>query len=752
MQKKLDVKKTIKCIIIGLMCLSLIFCIVKILVPCRTYEFTGESVFTEGQAEAGRVVYAGISLPVGIYVCELSYESESDAKAYVNVRDTSVYSGGLLSIGEPVYSGLSGTSFDFYLFESTESLSVAVNYEGEGALSIGSLKIVETNGIWLRTTVILMFAFLIILGLQLFKKYDAAHEDSGTRRLVLFGILVISFVASIPYFYDGLITGADLGYHLQRIEGIKDALVTGQFPVRIEPRWVFNHGYADAIFYCNFFLYLPAVLRLCGFTVTESYVAYAVSMNLACTVVSYWSYSRLFKDKKLGLVLSALYTLSIFHLYKFTITGAIGEGSAFVFLPLIVYGLYLIFEEDVSIKSYKYSFFVLGFGLAGVFQTHVLTSEISAFIMFLVCLIFLPRLFKEKRFLKLIEGGLLAVGLSLWYLVPFADYYLTQDIKIHHASARRIQEMGTLLPQLFHHFWTNGSRSNHEGGMQYSHPLGVGSLLFVTAVIFAGLLFAGVFKKDKSREKHFSVRALILSAITLFMSTCYFPWDFLQDTSSTAASLVSSLQFPNRMLGYGTAFLVVVIGFVLSHFEKEKVSFYRIGLACVLIFLSTSYMYLTDSVTSDADYKHIYNEEGMGFGYISGAEYLIYGTDAEKLTFAKPEASEQISITDYEKKGLKISLSAVNDSKEEGEILLPVLMYKGYEVTSGEGVTLLDGENHLISLKIPAGYEGGVTVNYVEPVYWRIAEILTLATYACCIWYFVRFLKQSKALKGGLAS
>ena len=730
----------------------MLFCIVKLFVPCRTYEFIGKSVFTEGQAEAGRVVYEGISLPVGIYVCELSYECESDNKATVNVRDTSVYSGGLLSIGESLYSGLSSTSFDFCLFESTASLSVVVDYEGEGALSIGSLKIVETNGIWLRTIVILVFVLLLILGAKLFKKYDTSHEDSSLRRLVLFGILTISLVASIPYLYDGLITGADLGYHLQRIEGIKDAITTGQFPVRIEPRWVFNHGYANAIFYCNFFLYLPAILRLCGFTVTESYVVYALSMNLACTVVSYWSYSRLFKDKKLGLVLSALYTLSIFHLYKFTITGAIGEGSAFVFLPLVVYGLYLIFEEETSGKSYKYSFFVLGLGLAGIFQTHVLTSEISAFIMVLVCLIYLPRLFKEKRFLKLIEGGLLAAGWSLWYLVPFADYYLTQDIKIHHASARRIQEMGAQIPQLFHHFWMNGSRSNNEGGMQYSHPLGVGSLFFIAAVIFAAMLFTGVFKKDESREKHFAVRALILSGITLFMSTCYFPWDYIQDTSSIAASLVSSLQFPNRMLGYGTAFLVVVAGFVLSYFKKEKVSFYRMGLVTVLIFLSTSYMYLTDSVTADADYKYLYNEEGMGFGYISGAEYVIYGTDTEKLTFAKPIADENITITDYEKNGLKISLSAVNDSKEAGEILLPVLMYKGYEVTSGDGVTLSDGENHLISLNIPAGFEGSVTVNFVEPAYWRIAEILTLVTYAFCVWFLIRDLKQSKAIKGGLVS
>ena len=28
--------------------------------------------------------------------------------------------------------------------------------------------------------------------------------------------------------------------------------------------------------------------------------------------------------------------------------GAVGEGSAYTFLPLVVYGIYLVFEKDVT--------------------------------------------------------------------------------------------------------------------------------------------------------------------------------------------------------------------------------------------------------------------------------------------------------------------------------------------------------------------------------------------------------------------
>ena len=80
------------------------------------------------------------------------------------------------------------------------------------------------------------------------ERREVVKGRNEQRRQILFGIGVIAFFASIPYLYDGMVSGADLTYHLHRIEGVKDGLLTGQFPVRLEPRWVFDHGYANGIF------------------------------------------------------------------------------------------------------------------------------------------------------------------------------------------------------------------------------------------------------------------------------------------------------------------------------------------------------------------------------------------------------------------------------------------------------------------------------------------------------------------------
>lgn len=723
-------KPYIRYTVLGILLFLALLCVIRIAIPNKEWIYSGSTAFMEGEACTDRAVYEHIALGRGVYRVELSYESTGDANAICNVKDGTVYQGGLLCNGEHLYRALDHTSYDFWLYEPTEELVITVDYSGQDQLTTGDLKIVETNLLWTRYLVILIALALFIVGTLRFERQKERNEGGEARRRVIFGIGVIAFVASIPYFYDGLISGADLTYHLQRIEGVKDGLLTGQFPVRLEPRWVFDHGYANGIFYCNLLLYFPALLRMAGFTVTESYILYCIALNIATAAIAWYCFGKMFRDNVIGLVCSGLYTLSIFRIYKLLITGAVGEGSAFTFLPLVLYGIYLVFEENVENKEFSQSWLILGMGYAGLIQTHVLTCEITAVMTVLLCVLYLRKVFELPRFRQLMQGALLALGLSLWYLVPFVDYYMTQDMKIQHASARTIQERGAILPQLVHQFWISGQNTPlGDNGMQYSHPVGVGLILVVGVLFFWLLLFFGGLPKKKNPEMRFTVKAAGLGCLALWMSTNYFPWDSIQNTSQIAATLVSSLQFPNRFLGWGTAFLAVPAGYVLKYFKNNRRMLYQMSLVTVLVALSTSYLYLMDSEDQETDY-YLYNEEGMGFGYISGAEYLIYGTDSGQLSFAKPEAGEKISITEYTKKGLKTTLFCQNTGEDQERITLPVLLYKGYEAVgeSGEKIEIADNGNHLLQVCVPGSYTGQITVRFTEPWYWRAAEVITLLT------------------------
>lgn len=722
-------KPYVRYTILGISLLLSLLCVIRIAMPNREWNYAGSYEFVKGTPCPDQEVYEHISLGAGVYRLELSYESAGDTNAMCNVKDGTVYYGGLLCNGEHMYAALDHTSYDFWLFEPTEELSVTIDYSGPESLTTGNLRIVETNLLWTRYLTILLAISALILWTLWYQKRDAQKEKKERRHVVIFGIGVIAFLASIPYLYDGMISGADLTYHLQRIEGVKDGLLTGQFPVRLEPRWVFDHGYANGIFYCNLLLYFPAALRMLGFTVTESYILYCIALNIATAAIAWYCFGKMFRDDVVGLACSGLYTLSIFRVYRLLGTGAVGEGSAFTFFPLVLYGIYLVFEGKKEEREFRNSWIVLGLGYAGLVQTHVLSCEIAALMTVLLCLVYLPKLFEKERFLKCVQGAFFALGLSLWYLVPFLDYYFTQDVKIRHASARTIQERGVTFVQELQTFWNfHDTAASTTERMQYTHPVGPGLFLIAGVFLLLLLLFLEVIPRGKETEKSFAIRSAGLGCLALWMATDTFPWDALQTTSQTAATLVSSLQFPYRFIGWGMTFLIVVVGYLLSFFRKNQKLFYRMGLVIVMTAVATSYVYLIDAEDESTGAIHLFNRESMGFGYISGEEYLIYGTDSSALSFAKPKADEGIGISEYEKKGLRATFFCENSSDTQGTVKLPILLYKGYQASGdgGESLEITDDRSHLLGVSIPAGYSGRITVKFTEPWYWRAAELITL--------------------------
>ena len=89
-----------------------------------------------------------------------------------------------------------------------------------------------------------------------------------------------------------------------------------------------------------------------------------------------------------------------------------------------------------------------------------------------------------------------------------------------------------------------------------------------------------------------------------------FPWDNIQKISGIAATLVSSLQFPNRFLGWGTVLLVTVTGYVIRYFQNNRKIFYQMSLITAVVSLSASYLFMMDSGVQERDVT-LYNQESI---------------------------------------------------------------------------------------------------------------------------------------------
>ena len=734
------------------------FCAVQMLRPNRQYTYAGDMEFPAEEAFNGLVAMDGIALPMGVYEASLEYRTDVDLGGRCTLQDGTVFTGGLLTNGEHFYSGLDRTSFRFWLFEDTEALQLVLEHEAGSSLWVGDLVITETDQLWTIFLTFLSFALFLILGSVLIQRKLRKGLLCREQRDVLFGLAVIAGMASIPFLLGTSVSGADFTYHLQRIEGVKDGLLSGQFPVRLEPEWVHGHGYADGVFYCNALLLFPAILRLLGFTVTDSYNCYGIAMNILTVGISYYCFSRIFKNRITGLMCSGLYTLSIPRIYKLVITSAVGEGSAITFFPLILYGLYRIFTEDprsgavlsdghlggsnsladsnslvepksesgISVSGYETTWIPLAFGLTGVLQTHVLSCEITAFLIIVICLLCIRKVFQKAVFWELFKAAFVAVVFSLWYIVPFLDYYLTEDMHIKHVSARTIQERGLYITQLASHFISYGTGTADLGG---ANSLGIGLVLVVVFFVVCILWFGGKLREKGEPILLLGKASVVFGGGLMLMSLNLFPWDWIQSWNRIVASLVSSIQFPNRFLGWAAAFLVTAFGFCLWYCQRngERLGYVLMVVLC-LAGITTSSLYLMDYVIKNQQQFQLYNEEGMGFGYISGAEYLIEGTNEETLYYKGPIAGNGVRVERYAKEYLNVEMTCANLSQEESYVELPLLHYKGYRAyvpETGEELTVQKGANNVVQVRIPATFTGTVKVGFQSPFYWRIAEFVS---------------------------
>ncbi|MDE7224486.1 MAG: hypothetical protein K2O34_12010, partial [Acetatifactor sp.] len=520
---------------------------------------------------------------------------------------------------------------------------------------------------------------------------------------------------------------------------------SGQFPVRIAPDWQQGNGYADAVFYGQTLLLPAALLRMIGFTVNTSYRIYMVLINAATAWLSYYCFRRIFKDKYVGLLCSMLYTMSIYRLYKTYMCGSLGETFGCLFLPLLVYGFYRVFTEDIKAREYKWSFLPLMIGFAGIIQSHMLTCEIAGGFTILLCIVLWKKVFRRETFWALAKAAVGSVLAAAWFVVPFLDYMMTGDFVIHHVSGRTIQNRGLYLAHLFA-FPTlaGGEALTYENGMRATAPMGIGFTLLAVWLVWGYLRAAGIIRRKAAeplKKEELTLGRIMwwFAGMCMLMCLSLFPWDRIQSIHRITAVLVSSLQFPNRFLTMGTVSCVCIAGVISVYVfrrNQRSAKMFWAG-ALVAMTLLTSVFVQTDCLYKSS-FMRVYNDEGMSNGYISGAEYLPYGTNAAELIYREPIPGGGVEIESYEKGALKMDVSC-NSPGGEGTLNLPLLYYKGYRACdrdTGEAMEVYAGENNTVHVKVPAGYEGTVRTAFVSPWYWRLAEAVSLVfCIGAAVWY-----------------
>ncbi len=691
-------------------------------------------------------VATGISLYPGLYNVEVEYDMDTDAlySGFVYVKDDNVRARGLESVGGPLYKGKTKADCGFSYMDHTNSVRIVMQ-SYDVTYSVNSVRIVNTGKLWSVYAFIVSFVAALSVITCIFVDRAKRGLISKERVITIVVLATVFFITIFPMLYQDTKSTADDGYHKQRIEGVVAALEAFQFPVRLEPHWVQGYGYANGMFYCDLYLVFPAILRLLGFSVTASYNWYISAVCLATVLVSFYSYKRIFKKDKTALFLASLYSMSIMKVMKLISGGAIGEGTAVIFLPLILLGLYEIFYSDDNQYALRMSFVHLGIGSAGLVMCHILSTTITIATLSIFVLLNIIHIFKKKRILLLIMSGFTALILSMWFSIPFIEYYLLEDVHIKHVYARPIQFMGVFIPEIIPLFFNHyGNGGDVDKGMFRSNPQGIGFLLFA-GIIVAIIICVFEFRK-KNKVSRFFIHLIVLSILFFAFSLNCFPWNAIQSLGGPIKAFVSSIQFPARFLQWEVVFTVALMGFVVKYLEDNfSKNIVSICFSAGIILYSISFIFLQDGYMKNAVWYYIENAEGIGTGYISGGEYKPEGTDENICFYNRTDSSDNVLISEYLEGSLKGVMHVTNNSDDEGWAEYPLLNYRGYRAydESGNKFSIVKGFNNVIRVIVPSGYEGNITVKFISPFYWRISEIISVIGVIAIILYIHRNHKKN---------
>lgn len=566
--------------------------------------------------------------------------------------------------------------------------------------------------------------------------------------------LVIIVMASIPLFNNYLIRGHDIYFHLMRIEGLAQGLRAGEFPVRIQPAWYDGYGYAVSVFYSDLFLYPAALLRLLGISLQDAYKVYVVLCNVATTLISGYSFGKIFRKREIGVFGSCLYTLAPYRLVNLYTRGALGEYTGMIFWPLLIYSCVLLLNEDRNKVQLQKGAVLMGISMAGMLQSHMLTAEIACMVLLLLVIVYCRRIFHKEVMLAGCGAVAAALGLSAWFLIPFLDYMLFGRFNIN--SIRNndimIQRQGAFLSQVFAIYDNAVGQSLDAGaGTAGDFTQGAGLSLMLSVIILMLLCIRGYLKQEERRNRQITITAAGLGALMVVMSTLYFPWNRLCRISRIFRYIIVKIQFPWRFTGVAVGLLVVVWCAVLNYIEREydrRKKVITICLAVGILLLSVGHFVI--DLNQRAERIQVRSVEEMDTFVASGEEYLPVDTVLDKLKTRELYKDDSVEISDVVYRGTSITMHVKNTSAQQAGLELPRLYYAGYQAleVTDEGqhfpIEVTDGTNHVIKLMIPEETEGNITLSFREPWYWRLAEIITLLSAGIVILYTYKIWTREK--------
>lgn len=531
----------------------------------------------------------------------------------------------------------------------------------------------------------------------------------------ILAIFIFSMIIMLVDIHNGYIKGHDTDFHLATITAIVDQLSWDNLTVQEPLKYIGNDlGYGTRFFY-------PPIPHLTSAYITKLLSIFhignvAIGMRItqwitifASGVTFYLLGEKIFKSKKIAMLLSLFYMTAPYHLAEIFVRDAFSEMFIPVAIPLIVLGLLYLIE-----KRYKLFFicFVGGYTLA-IYSHLAMTIYFTLMLLVTFFIVYFKQIFIKKNILYLVLASGLTLLLTASFWMPmleiklkgsygiFMPYYMTGKGGLKYSTIS-IKELFTFFREIDFHF------------IRYNLQL------FVTILFFIGVFF--IIKKKLWKEKIW-IFLLAFTALSTIMVTDVFPWYYAPD-------ILQTLQFPWRLVIYIAFGAIIIAGIGLKQIENKK-CFKIISCGLLMLTVLGIFIYIDHLEEPQIDIANINNEKCMGNEkeYLpeKAIQNLDYFENRNKDIIIESGTGEITKILDDVP-----DLTFEVNTLETMTIELPRIYYMGYQLeVNGKNIELTESDNGFLQATIQES--GTYILTYEKTMVMKVANIITVVTGIICI-------------------
>ncbi|MDD5939880.1 MAG: hypothetical protein PUC46_03740 [Lachnospiraceae bacterium] len=705
----------------------------------------------DGKIEAAT---APINLHPGSYRITLMYSADHHDNTYTASAAFDTYSVVTGHSQKGLPEGENQTQF-FRMDTAApvQDYSIAFDYSGNGYLFVNGITVQETRQMRGEVFVLLVLgsialnAFLLLWNPQ--SALAAGTKALLSRRFILVGLIALVVFSSLPLFSYYLLNGHDLQFHLQRIEGLAQAIETGRLPDRVCAYWCNGYGYAVGTFYGELLLTFPALLRIFGFSVQNAYKMYVLVINLVTCALSWYSFRKILRTRRAAMLATSVYMLAPIRLTNIYVRGAVGEYTSMAFMPLILYGVYRLYTYEnncgrqgllSAFREYLSMSWPILLGYSLVIESHSLSTLLIAVFVVIAGLFMWKKTFRPKYLKRILFCAVMLFGINLCYLLPMLDGFRTPFEAMDLDAMGRFGANGVNLWQLLGlmPLGYGSSYAVYEELEGVEMPYAIGLALIAGLLVYVVLRSVLPGRRGLQADVRTNLRCADVcawvGAIALFMSTIWFPWDLLQQTGSLIAFLTKNIQFPWRFLSGASILLALVCGaaYLLLRGGGEELRGRSGPFAAAVLGLSvvTAGYFLSTACENTSNWSLATVRGDLNSSNVMGGEFLPRGADRTMFNDVQPIAGDGVTVGDFSRENGTVQMTVSNSSDQQSYVDLPLLFYRGYvakDAQSTETLGVTDGTGERVRVVLPAGYSGTVTASYTEKPAWIAADLVSAA-------------------------